>query len=46
MKGGGGCPGPAAALRAGRGQRDGQSRLSAEGEWMKKGTDANEKYDE
>lgn len=35
MKGGAGCPGPAAPLRADRGQRDGQSHLATEGERVK-----------
>ncbi len=34
MEGGGGCPGPAAPLRADRGQHDGQNHLTTEGEWM------------
>lgn len=33
--GGGGCPGPAASLRADRGQHDGQNHLTTEGEAMR-----------
>lgn len=35
MKGGGGCPAPAAPLREDRGQRDGQSRLTTDDERVK-----------
>lgn len=35
MEDGGGCPGPAARLRADRGQRDGRNHLTTEGKWMR-----------
>ena len=36
MEGGGGSPGPAVPLRADRGQRGAQNRLTTEGERMRK----------